>query len=164
MSETPERLTPQKLWVAIKKGRAEYSTVYANLSEAEMTRIPGAQDDWSVKDQIAHLIWWENFCIARITLMMAGEPVNIVKDFNAVNAQVYAQAKDLPLKTVLDAFAINLARFEGLLNTITDAQLNTKEGYQANGRSPYDILSGNTFEHYKEHQPDLERYVKSLEE
>lgn len=162
MSETPERLTPTEMWEWIKKGRAEYSAVYANLSEAEMTRIPGAQSDWSVKDQIAHLIWWENFAIARLTLMLAGEPINIVSDFNAVNAQVYKQAKDLPLKTVLDAFAVNLSRLEGLLKTMTDEQLNTKEGYKANGRSPYDILSGNTFEHYKEHQPDLERYVASL--
>lgn len=162
MTDYPQRLTPQELADRISRGRAEYSALWQPLSKDHLTARPGPQFDWSVKDQIAHLTWWENFSLARITLMLSGEAVNVVDDFNKVNAQLFAQTKDLPLQVVLDAFATNLPKLLGLIATISDERLNTKEGYKANGRSPYEILSGNTFEHYGDHQPDLEHYVASL--
>jgi hypothetical protein len=159
MSETPERMTPAELWSWIQKGRAAYSAVYAGLSEDEMTRRPGAQHDWSVKDQIAHLTWWEDYAIVRSGIMLAGEPFSKLTDFDAINAQVFAFNKDLSLAHVLAAFAANLTRLESLCRGITEEQLNDEVG---KSKPPYWLLVTDTFEHYAEHQPDLERYVKSL--
>ncbi len=161
MAETPDRMKPSELWAEIKKARAEYSAVYSGLSEDEMTRRPGAQDDWSVKDQIAHLTWWEDYAIVRSGIMLAGEPFAKLKDFDAINAQVLAFHKDVPLKEVLAAYAANLPRLEGLCNSLTEETLNDEVG---NSQPPYWLLVTDTFEHYREHQPDLERYVASLKE
>jgi hypothetical protein len=159
IEQTPDRMKPSELWAEIKKARAEYSAVYAGLSEDEMTRRPGAQDDWSVKDQIAHLIWWEDYAIVRSGIMLAGEPFSKLTDFDAINAQVFAFNKDVPLSEVLAAFAANLPRLEGLCISLSEETLNDEVG---KSQPPYWLLVTDTFEHYREHQPDLERYVASL--
>lgn len=159
MSETPERMTPAELWAEIQKARSEYSAVYAGLSEEEMTRRPGPQEDWSVKDQIVHLIWWEDYALVRGALLLAGERTSKRKDFDAINAQVFAMGEHLPLADVLAAFESNLKRLGALCEGISEEQLNDEAD---NRRPPYWLLVTDTFEHYREHQPDLERYVASL--
>lgn len=157
--DTPNRMTPKQLWLRIQKGRAAYDAVYAGLSEKQMTRRPGAQKDWSVKDQIAHLTWWENYALERTTLMLAGEETVKLKDFDAINAQVFAMNKDLALEEVLAAWRSNLPRFGALCRSLTETTLNVTRGKR---RAPYWLLVTDTFEHYAEHEPDLERYVASL--
>ena len=161
-SPYPETMTKEEVIDRIHKGREEYNAVWQGLSEEEMTRRPGPQTDWSVKDQIAHLSWWESFTIARVTLAVAGHDVPMFEDFDAINAQVFAEHKDLTLAQVLAYFHDNLARLEGLVNSLTNEQLNDSTSYKSQGRSPLRLIGGNTFGHYAEHQSDLERYVASL--
>ena len=118
-SPYPETMTKEEVIDRIHKGREEYNAVWQGLSEEEMTRRPGPQTDWSVKDQIAHLSWWESFTIARVTLAVAGHDVPMFEDFDAINAQVLAEHKDLTLAQVLAYFHDNLARLEGLVNSLT---------------------------------------------
>jgi hypothetical protein len=44
---------------AIRSERAELEALWAGATEEQMTRRPGPQADWSVKDLIAHLVSWE---------------------------------------------------------------------------------------------------------
>lgn len=157
--DTPPRVTPSELWAEIQKARAEYSAAYAGLSEEEMTRRPGPQEDWSVKDQIAHLVWWENLAILRAALLPAAEETGTIGNLDDINAYVLAQSEHMPLAAVLAAFEANLARLEALCAGISDEVLNDKKGER---RPPYWILVTDTFEHYREHLPDLQRYVASL--
>ena len=161
-SPYPETMTKEEVIDWIRKGREEYNAVWQGLSEEEMTRRPGPQADWSVKDQIAHLSWWETFTIARVTLVVAGHDMPMFENFDAINAQVFAEHKDLTLAQVLAYFHDNLARIEGLVYSMTNEQLNDSTNYKSRGHSPLRLIGGNTFGHYAEHQPDLERYVASL--
>ncbi|MBX3003812.1 MAG: DinB family protein [Anaerolineales bacterium] len=159
MLATPSRMTPQQLWQRIHTGRAAYSAVYAGLTPRQMTQRPGPQADWSVKDQIAHLLWWENLAMLRAPLLLAGEDTGTIHNLDEINAQVLAQSEAMTLKEVLTAWAANLARLKALCASLSDAQLNQTRRPR---RAPYQILVTDTFEHYAEHQPDLERYVASL--
>lgn len=159
MLDTPSRMSPKELWQRIKKGRAAYSAVYAGLTPRQMTQRPGPQDDWSVKDQIAHLIWWENLAMLRAPLQLAGEETGTINNLDEINAQVLAQSEAMTLDEVLAVFEANLARLKALCAGISDELLNDKASKR---RPPYWILVTDTFEHYAEHQPDLERYVASL--
>src|SRR5436305_14807082 len=56
----------------LRNSRAQHAALEAQLaalSADEMTR-PGVTDDWSVKDHLAHLIWWEQ----RVIRMLGGAP------------------------------------------------------------------------------------------
>lgn len=159
MNTTPTRITPQQLWRRIHTGRAAYSAVYVGLTPRQMTQRPGPQADWSVKDQIAHLLWWEDLAILRTALLLAGEQTGTLNDLDEINAQVLAQSNALTLREVRAAFAANLTRLKALCASLSTTQLHQARGKH---RPPYQILVTDTYEHYATHQPDLERYVASL--
>ncbi len=95
--------TPQLLkrldtaWTAFKES-------YAGLSESQMTES-GVAGDWSVKDIIAHVSWWEEEALKHLPLILEGgrPPRYSVKygGINAFNALMTEGKKNLSLSDVL---------------------------------------------------------------
>ncbi|MBI3159487.1 MAG: DinB family protein [Chloroflexi bacterium] len=159
--EYPKSMPVDEFILTMRRGRAEFAALWADLSDEQITRRPGPQDDWSVKDLMGHILWWEGYAMTRVMLMQAGGVVPALDDFNALNAQVFAAHRDLPLDFLRREWEASLHRLEAYLRTLSDKQLNhAPEGWD--DRSPYRLLGGNTFGHYLEHQPDLEQYVVGL--
>lgn len=140
----------------IAPARTAFAAHWQGLSEEEMIRRPGPQEDWSIKDLIAHIAWWETYMIDVLTLLAAGATLPIIKDFDAVNARVFAQHSDLPLDFVLGNFERNWVHMQAFLNSITISDLTNDKG------RGFGWIRGDTFGHYEEHQPDLLRYIASL--
>ncbi len=163
-SPYPETMTKAELVTFIHKGREEFNAVWRPLTAAQMTRRPGPTPLWSVKDLIAHLTWWETYTMARVTLLLAGEEVLPLGEFDGINVLIHSQVKDLPLDEVIHAFEANLLRLEAHIALMTEEQLNDAVGFKSHGRSPLVMLGGNTFGHYSEHQQNLLDYVTSLKD
>jgi len=51
-------------WQALKQS-------YADLPDAQLL-VPGVTGDWSVKDIIAHVTWWEEEALTHLPLVLAG--------------------------------------------------------------------------------------------
>lgn len=161
-SPYPETMTKQELLGRVRNSRAAFKAKWRGLTEEQMTHVPGPTPEWSLKDLIAHTIWWETFTIARVTVMLAGQDVLPIEEFDRINALIHGHVKDLSLAHVLQDFESNLPRLEAMIASMTDEQLNDAESFNSDGRSPLRLISDNTFGHYEEHRPDLERYVASL--
>lgn len=86
-----------KAWIAFKAS-------YAGLSDTQLTE-PGVTDNWSVKNIIAHVTWWEEEALKHLPLIASGgrPPRYSVKygGIDAFNAQMTEQKQDLPLDDVL---------------------------------------------------------------
>src|SRR6266511_6064021 len=84
-------------WTAFKES-------YASLSESQMTES-GVTGNWSVKDIIAHVTWWEQEALKHLPLIIKGgrPPRYSVKygGINAFNAQMTEQKQGLSLSDVL---------------------------------------------------------------
>lgn len=84
-------------WTAFKES-------YAGLSDSQMTE-PGVTGNWSVKDIIAHVTWWEEEALKHLPLILEGgrPPRYSVKygGINAFNALMAERKKDLSLADVL---------------------------------------------------------------
>ena len=154
-------LTKQALLDRIREGRAVFAALWDGLRDKEMTRRPGPQEDWSVKDLIAHITWWEGYTIKRVETLLAGGEVGAV-DIETINARVFEEHKDQSLGEVLAAFAASLPKLAAQIEKLSEKQLNDGSLYKSGGRSLLDFYSGNTFGHYDMHWEDLEGYVKRL--
>jgi hypothetical protein len=79
---------------------------YEGLTETEMTR-PGAIGDWSIKDVIAHVSWWEEEALTHLPLILEGgrPPRYSVKygGIDAFNALMAERKAGLSLAEVLQA-------------------------------------------------------------
>jgi len=145
-----------------KKDRADFASLWNGLTEAQMTQVPGPQDDWSVKDLILHIIWWENYMVERIGKIVAGTDEAKKLDLDEINAEILENNKDRPLPEVLTDFENNLAGVESLILGLTDEQINDADAVDYGGRQLLKFLISDTFGHYGTHRPDLEQYIQQI--
>lgn len=82
----------------------DFEESYAGLTDDELL-IPGVQGDWSVRDIIAHVTWWEEEALKHLPLIREGgrPPRYSVKygGINAFNALMTEARKELSLAEVL---------------------------------------------------------------
>lgn len=156
----PESMTVSEYIQVLRSSRADYARFWEGLTTEQMTRRPGPQEDWSIKDLIGHLCWWESYSIARVMLMRSGATLPRMDDFDALNAQVFNAWKGLSLDFVLGEWENNRVKIETYVQTLSDQEFNATD--PLDGRTPFRLMGGNTVGHYLDHQADLERYVNNL--
>jgi hypothetical protein len=150
----------EELLARIRVDRAAFAAKWDGLSDEQMVQRPGVQDDWSVKDLIAHLTWWETLMLENVMAVKNGSTeYHMIYDIDRQNAEVFEKYQDTPLPDVLLAFGLNLALLEEHIGALTEDQINNTQ------LPKYPLLEhiiGDTFGHYETHRPDLERYVSEV--
>lgn len=163
---------PSEDWITYMSGddllerareeREALAALWHGLSEDEMTRRPGPQPAWSVKDVIAHITWWEQSMVNWVKRALSGEMLTRTETPDEINARVYQDNRDLPLATVLETFEASFPIVEALLERLDDDEINDAEVCNIREMPLLYFLVGNTFAHYADHVDDLRAYVDSL--
>ncbi|GHO45898.1 hypothetical protein KSX_40610 [Ktedonospora formicarum] len=135
---------------------ANFDALIAGLSEQQL-QMPGVSGDWSVKDHIAHLTFWERLNLLEMLKSIdqgtnwidSGlESTEEVRD--KTNQQIYLQNKDRSLAEVLSEFQVTHQQVIEYLEKLGEEELKT----------PYKWLEGYTIitwlsepnGHYQEHE------------
>ena len=81
-----------------------FQASYAGLASSRLTE-PGVAGDWSVKDIIAHVTWWEEEALRHLPVIMAGgRPPRYSVTYggiDAFNAMMAERKRDVSLSDVL---------------------------------------------------------------
>ncbi len=164
MSELPFEIPTNQTELAqlFTETRKLLSSQWDGVSEEDMVQRPGPHPEWSVKDMIAHICWWETFALVRIPIVAAGLPVALIEDFDALNAQVDEWVRTLPLETVLDQFKANETLILSMIEHYSFEQWADESRPNYSAGSLMRLLGGNTFGHYYDHIPDLQAYRQRL--
>lgn len=130
---------------------AQLEAALAGISDEQFVR-PGAFGEWSVKDILAHITFWEQrllayFNGARESLIQPGEEEQVAID--RINAEVFTANRDRPLAEVRAAFASSYQQTLALADALSAEDLADEE--------LFGLFAGDTFEHYREHREMLER-------
>lgn len=125
----------------------EFVLAYTGLNESHLTQA-GVTGDWSVKDLIAHVSWWEEESLKHLPLILRGErPPRysvLYGGIDAFNAQMTELKGNTSLSEVLrEAAATHLKLIEYLSN-IPEEQFTSETRFRR--RLGYD-----TFKHYPIH-------------
>jgi hypothetical protein len=87
----------------LERAWADFASSYAGLSDAELLR-PGVQGQWSVRDIIAHVTWWEEEALKHLPLVRrGGRPPRysvLYGGIDAFNAEMTEQRRHLSLAEV----------------------------------------------------------------
>ena len=157
-------MTPHSLLDRIHRDREALAALWRGLTEEQMIHRPGPQEDWSVKDLVAHVTAWESFILERMTDLINGEKSEPAEHQDVLNACAYEQHKDSPLADVLAAFDANWPKLEALVSSLNDEQINTPAYYRTyDGIALLPILRAGTFGHYPGHMVDLRTYAERIE-
>jgi hypothetical protein len=140
-----------------------FDALIAGLSEQQL-HMPGVNGDWSVKDHIAHLTFWERVNLLEILKAIEQgtswtdpglERTEEVRD--QTNQQVYLHNKDRSLADVLVEFQVTHQQVMESLEKLSEEELKT----------PYEWLGGDTIitwlsdpnGHYQEHEQSIRDWL-----
>ena len=98
-----EPMTRKQLLARLDAAWVAFQNVHAGLSDEELLES-GVVDDWSVKDLVAHVTWWEEEALKHLPLILAGErPPRYSVTYggiDAFNTLMAVQTRDLSLDDV----------------------------------------------------------------
>ena len=120
---------------------------YAGLSEAELMQ-PGVTGDWSVKEIIAHVTWWEEEALTHLPVILdGGRPPRYSVQYggiDAFNALMAERKAGLSLAEVLEARDETHRRLIEFLQTVPESELVRETRFRRR-------LRLDTYGHYRLH-------------
>jgi uncharacterized protein (TIGR03083 family) len=136
----------------IRAERARLDALLAGIPDEQFVQ-PGAFGEWTLKDMLAHITFWEQRLIAymngaRESLIQPGEDEQAGID--RINAGVLAANRDRPLAEVRAAFGDSYQQALALVESLSADDLADDE--------LFGLIAGDTFGHYREHIVMLESW------
>ncbi len=158
----------QALLDTIQSAWDELNEIISGLNEEQLTQ-PGAQEDWSIKDIMAHIAAWERLAADRIHAALSGEelqypPMTNDDAINAFNAQAHEEHKGLPLKQVSSEFGAAHQAFLMQIEALDESRLAENLPFDWAGKVTFQVLiSANAHWHYAEHIAAIEKWLDAQE-
>ena len=161
----------------LEHGQAALQALFARLSAEEMTRTHTiGTGDWSAKDLLGHMAFWEELALESLAAWRAGRrpptegrSAGEWPGTDAVNARNQQQTATQPLDEVRQRAALAHARIFEAIRTMPLEEWEARAFYpQARAGSLGELLgrvlggSEGPFEHAADHLPDLRAYVDAL--
>ncbi len=156
-----EPFSKDKLLDAMRNGFAEFESFLAPLSEEQMT-TPGVNDAWSVKDNLAHLVAWQQHALRLLQAVQDNvSPSDQHKGLTEeqINEQIYQQNKDRPLGEVRDELRSSFERVLESTQNLTQEELEKPQSWLGD-RPVWPYVVGNTYGHYEEHIQIIQRWLQ----
>lgn len=131
----------------LNKAWMTFKASYAGLPEAQLLE-PGVTGEWSVRDIIAHVTWWEEESLEHLPLILSGgrPPRYSVKygGIDAFNALMTERKKALSLAEVLREQSDTHRRLLDYLEMVPEDQLRGETRFRRR-------LRLDTYGHYPKH-------------
>ena len=156
-------MTGARLAEILQAERAQWRALLAEVGPERM-EIPGAAGEWSVKQLVAHLTWYEQAVLDGARQVMGGQsftrPGGALEAMDERNARIAAAAGDRPLAGVLSDSEQVFSDLLTMLARVPDAMLNdaTLLGLP-DDIPPWMRVANNSYAHYREHAADLRAWL-----
>jgi hypothetical protein len=136
----------------IHSGLADFESTSARFSEAQMAEAK-VQEEWTVKDILAHITAWERWLLRGLSGTMKAEPVVYSEvEVNRINAEFYEASRARPLADVQADFK----RVHQDVLKAVEAQPDVIEG------KALELIMNNTHGHYAEHLPAMRAWLDKV--
>jgi tetratricopeptide (TPR) repeat protein len=114
----------------------------------EVDRRSGTWEQWSLKDELAHVIAWQLNSLARIAAQIHAEPVPDFSDYERINRAVYDTNHDRTLADIVAEGDRALADFVELIRSLPEDDLAQPARFNdQERRSLAAQIIGNGYEH-----------------
>lgn len=151
-SSANDRVT--KLLNKLDAAWTEFRESYAGLSEEQLLR-PGVTGEWSVRDTMAHVTWWDEEALKHLPLILAGgRPPRYSMTYggiDAFNALITGQKHDLSLAEVQREFEETHRRLVAYIQTVSPEQLSGDNRFRRR-------LRLDTYGHYPLHTEEIRNW------
>ena len=164
-------MTKADLLADIQRAWDAFNAALDKLSEAQLTALHDEQG-WAVKDHLVHMTSWER----SVVFFLQGKPRHAGLEIDEtlylggsddeINAVIFQLHKDMPLVEALAQFRNVHQQLLELLQPMTDTDLTKPyrtylpdERGEGKGSPAYNVIYGNTANHFSEHLGWIETLV-----
>lgn len=165
----PNPMRKAELLQAMQTARVDWETVLAEVGEARMT-VAALHGDWSVKDTIGHVAYYERWLQGWLEAAVRGQLVvashRDLLDVDARNALIWQENKDRSLEEILRESKIVFERLFQLVKLLPESDLMAPNAYDRSvvpfwGKSLalWECIADNSYEHYREHTENIHRWL-----
>jgi len=156
--------TKAELLGYLRSTRVEWEGLLARVGEACMD-MPGVEADWTVKDIVAHLRYWEQTVVDYMQSLERAEdnglPHDTLADIDRRNGENYAANHT---RQVADVLADSRRTFEQLIvltERFSETDLFTPGRYAWSPDLPLKrLIAGESYGHYDEHLPKVRAWLE----
>lgn len=145
-------MTKVVLLEALRVARAKWEAALAECDPERMTE-PGVVGEWSIKDLVAHVAWFE-----REMVRVFGARALVGSDLwqlpaDERNAAIFEMNRQRPLSHVLEEAGDVYRQLLSALEPMTDEDMNHARYFRDMPEDwlPWQILAQNSYEHYEHH-------------
>lgn len=148
--------------------RAEHDALaqtLRTLTPAQMTQggVNGeGVEDWSVKDILSHITWWEQSIFGWLSREQAVPrealpPSDLSED--QTNTFIFEQTRALPLPDVLANFERSYTALYQAIEAASEEQIERGRPSDPDGSPLWEIIPGNSSEHYHAHHDAIRAWL-----
>lgn len=138
----------------IESSYARLIRLYRSVPVTELIE-PALLNGWSVKDTLAHIAAWEWRCASLLNESHQSDlPLKAKPDVDALNRESYQERQEWSWEEVETDFRQAHQTLLEAVRTLPSGRVNDKIVQQS--------IAEETWEHYEEHLPELERWHKRI--
>ena len=156
----PSPTTVSQFINTLQQERAKWNTMIDSIDREDMLSL-GVVGEWSLKDLIAHITWFERQMVELVQAhaLVGSELWNLPTDER--NAAIYADVRGQSLEQVLAESTQVHQQLLELLPTLSDEDLTNAGNFphMPPDWQPWLIIAQNTYEHYQQHMPDIQNWI-----
>jgi hypothetical protein len=159
-------MTGPRLVSILQAERAKWNALLAQVGPNHM-ETPGAVGEWSVKDLVAHLTWYEQAVVEGARQVLGGgtftrrRPEGVSLDEQ--NARILAASRARPASAVLAEAEATFTDLVTLLAAVPQDLLNDPHILGLpDDMVPWMGVANNSYAHYREHEPTLRAYIARM--
>ena len=138
----------------LEQAWAAFLESFAGLS-TEQLQQPGVVGDWSVKDIVAHVTWWEEEALIHLPVILkGGQPPRystLYGSIDAFNAQMTEQKRTLSLAEVLMQSDETHSRLLAYVQSIPEKHMTSETRFRRR-------LRLDTYSHYPIHAQEIQHW------
>ncbi len=145
----------------VKTERSDWNELLSGV-DADLMLESGIEGDWSAKDILAHVMWYEREMVGMLKsrALVGSDLWELPLDER--NDAIHDEVKDMTLQEVrVEADQVFTALVDQLESLPAEAYTDSAhfENMPAEWM-PWDVMAGNTFRHYAEHTDSIRRLAK----
>ncbi len=144
----------------VKSERERWNELMARVPDDLMLK-PGVEGDWSVKDILAHVMWYEREMIGMLKARALSGSDWWALPLEERNSAVHGEVSGMSLEEVRTEVAWVFPALVEQLELLPEEALNDAahfEGMPAEW-APSDVIGSNTFRHYPEHTESIRQLL-----
>lgn len=147
----------------IEKSWTNLRSVIESVPESELAAA-GVVEDWSIKDIMGHVAFWDERAALTLRAATAGKPQDIPKGegpnwVDEWNQREYLARKDKSFKDIRGEWITSHENARNALAEATDESLATKFGQG----KVISYFEGGTYTHYDEHAAQIKAWLLEME-